>query len=308
MKESVQKGAVQKPQYGGGPCAYPARQERPKAGGKVQQISVMWPRTCIYGSSLLAVLVFLARLHAEPVPVRHPQGSAHGFVALKTMDGRRIATGDMTQSVQGDLVTSRLTLRFRDGSVDDDTTVFSQRGTFRLISDHHIQRGPSFPKPIDILIEASTGRVTFRSKDGSTRLEHLDLPPDISNGLPPNLLMNISPSTAETKLSFVAPTEKPRLIKVSVKPAGELDFSIGGTPRKATHFVLHVELGGVAGVIAPIIGKQPPDSHIWILGGSSPAFIREEGQLYEGGPIWRIEQISPDFTSESDMKKAATHK
>jgi hypothetical protein len=35
--------------------------------------------------------------------------------------------------------------------------------------------------------------------------------------------------------------------------------------------------------------------HIWILGGASPASIREEGQLYEGGPIWRIEQISPEF-------------
>lgn len=34
----------------------------------------------------------------------------------------------------------------------------------------------------------------------------------------------------------------------------------------------------------------------WILGGSSPVFIREEGQLYEGGPIWRTEQNSPAFT------------
>jgi hypothetical protein len=44
-----------------------------------------------------------------------------------------------------------------------------------------------------------------------------------------------------------------------------------------------------------VIGKQPPDYHIWILPGASPAFIREEGPLYEGGPIWRIEQISPEF-------------
>ncbi len=45
-----------------------------------------------------------------------------------------------------------------------------------------------------------------------------------------------------------------------------------------------------------MIGKQRPDYHIWILGGASPAFIREERQLYEGGPIWRIEQISPEFS------------
>jgi hypothetical protein len=26
-----------------------------------------------------------------------------------------------------------------------------------------------------------------------------------------------------------------------------------------------------------------------------PAFIREEGQLYQGGPLWRIQQISAAF-------------
>jgi hypothetical protein len=139
------------------------------------------------------------------------------------------------------------------------------------------------------------GQITSRSKDGKVRQDHLDLPPDVSNGLPPNLLMNILPTAPETKLSFVAPTEKPRLIQVSIKPAREVAFTIGDTKRKAIDFVLHPELGGVAGVIAPLTGKQPADYHIWILEGSSPAFIREEGPLYQGGPIWRIEQISPTF-------------
>jgi hypothetical protein len=234
-------------------------------------------------------------LQAEPVPVRHPQGSAHAFLALKTLEGRRIATGDVTQIVNGDRVTSHVIFRFRDGSIDDDTTVFAQRGVFRLISDHHIQHGPSFPKPIDVLIDASIGKITWHAEDGTINQAHLDLPPDVSNGLPPNLLLNILPSTLEAKLSFVAPTAKPRLISVSVKPAGKVPFIVGGTTRKAIDYVLHVELGGLTGVIAPLIGKQPADYHIWILGGTCPAFIREEGQLYEGGPIWRIEQTSPTF-------------
>jgi hypothetical protein len=151
---------------------------------------------------------------------------------------------------------------------------------------------------MDVLINAVTGEITSRSKDGKLRHDHLDLPADVANGLPPNLLMNIPPTVAETKLSFVAPAEKPRLIQVSIKPVGEIAFTIGDTKRKATDFVLHPELGGVVGMIAPLIGKQPADFHIWILEGPSPAFIREEGQLYEGGPIWRIEQISPSFKDE----------
>lgn len=244
---------------------------------------------------LLAGSLLRGNLIADPVPVRHPQGSSHGFLALKTLKGTRIATGDATQIVHGDRVTSRVIFRFRDGSIDDDTTVFSQRGVFRLISDHHIQHGPSFPKPMDVLINASTGQITSRTEDGKVRYDHLDLPADVSNGLPPNLLMNVLPSTPETRLSFVAPTEKPRLIHVSIKPVGEVPFTIGPTRRKAVDFLLHVELGGMTGIIAPLVGKQPPDYHIWILPGTAPAFIREEGPLYEGGPIWRIEQISPEF-------------
>lgn len=247
------------------------------------------------GIGFLVTALLTLCLYADPVPVRHPQGSAHGFVVLKTLAGKRLATGDMTQIVHGDRVTSRLLFHFRDGSVDDDTTVFTQRGVFRLISDHHIQHGPSFPKPIDVLIDALTGQITSRSQDGTVRHDRMDLPPDVANGLPPNLLMNILPSAPETKLSFVAPTDKPRLIHVSIKPAGKGSFTIGGTPRQAIDYVLHAELGGLTGMVAPLIGKQPPDFHIWILGGPAPAFIREEGQLYEGGPIWRIEQISPVF-------------
>ena len=235
-------------------------------------------------------------LHAEPIPVRCPQGSAHGFLALKTLEGKRIATGDVTQTIRGSRITSRVVFRFNDGSIDNDTTVFSQRGVIRLISDHHIQRGPSFPNPIDVFIDALSGEITSHNKGGRITQEHLDLPADVSNGLPPNLLLNILPSTGETKLSFVAPTAKPRLITVSVKPNGRLPFTIGGTSRKAIDWVLHVELGGLTGVIAPMIGKQPADYHIWILEGTAPAFIREEGQLYEGGPIWCIEQISPTFS------------
>ena len=103
-------------------------------------------------------------LSAEPIPVRYVQGSSHGFVALKTLDGVTIATGESTQTVRRGQVTSRLIFHFKDGSVDDDVTVFTQQGVFRLISDHHIQHGPSFPKPIDFLIDMTTGNSPSNQK------------------------------------------------------------------------------------------------------------------------------------------------
>src|SRR5437899_10691089 len=102
---------------------------------------------------------------ADQGPVRHMEGLMHGFLALRTLDGKRLADGEMTQVPEGDRVTSRLIFRFRDGSLYDDTTVFSQRGAFRVLSDHLMQHGPSFKQPMETSIDASSGEVTVRYKD-----------------------------------------------------------------------------------------------------------------------------------------------
>jgi hypothetical protein len=35
--------------------------------------------------------------------------------------------------------------------------------------------------------------------------------------------------------------------------------------------------------------------HVWVLGGEAPAFVKAEGQLYAGGPMWRIQLASAGF-------------
>jgi hypothetical protein len=252
-------------------------------------------------SHRLLALIFASAFpmaRGEQIKVLHPQGSAHGFVEVTTLEGTRIAVGDLMQRLRGQVVTSRLTLNFFDGSLDDETTVFSQRGTFRFISDHHVQHGPSFPKPMDVTIEAASGQVTSTDQSGKATQAHIDMPADVYNGLASSLLMNVPASTAETKIAVVIAATKPRIAHLLMKNSGEVAFTLGGTPRKATDYVVHVELGGVAGVVAPLVGKEPDDYHVLILTGSDPAFIREQGQLYEGGPIWRIQQISAAFPKQ----------
>ena len=100
------------------------------------------------------------------------------FSRSKHLMGVTIATGESTQIVTKGRVTSRLIFRFKDGSVDEDVTVFTQEKVFRLVSDHHIQHGPSFPKPIDFVIDMPSGYLTFKAEDGSISREHMDLPPD----------------------------------------------------------------------------------------------------------------------------------
>jgi hypothetical protein len=246
----------------------------------------------------LFILVFTLPLaQAEPIRVLYPQGSAHGFVEVETLGRTRIAVGDLTRRLRGDVVTSRLTMKFFDGSLDDETTVFSQDRLFHLISDHHVQRGPSFPQPIDVSIDATNGEVISTDENGKMTRVHVEMPADIYNGLTSSIVMNVSPTTPETRIAIVVGSSKPRIVHLSIKNAGEASFTLGGLPRKATSYLVHVEIGGVAGVVAPLVGKEPADYHLWITTGSDPAFIREEGELYEGGPVSRIQQISPAFPS-----------
>jgi len=235
---------------------------------------------------------------AEPVTVRHAEGIVHGFLALSSLDGTRLADGDLLQVSRGDRVTSRLVFHFRDGSLLEETTVFSARGRFRLLLDHLVQTGPSFPQPMDVTLDGTSGRVSVRTEDdGKEKLleDRLRLPADVANGMVTVLLKNVPPGLQHLSLSLVATAPKARLVTLQISNAGEEPFTVGTSERRATHYVIKVEIGGVAGVVAPLVGKQPPDSHLWILGGDVPAFVRSEGPLYNGGPIWRIELTSPSF-------------
>src|SRR5437773_11787206 len=101
-------------------------------------------------------------LPAELVTVRHLEGLSNGFLALRSMEGKLLADGEITQVAKGDRVTGRVLFRFKDGSIYDDTAIFSQRGSFRLLSDHVVQKGPSFKNPMETSLDASTGQVTVR--------------------------------------------------------------------------------------------------------------------------------------------------
>jgi hypothetical protein len=256
-------------------------------------------RLRIYFLILLPVWALPPTVHADPIPVRAVAGTIHGFLELRSDDGQVVASGDNFQVARGNRVTSRTIFHFKDGSLDDETTVFSQRHAFQLISDHHIQKGPSFPHPMDVLVDVQTGQVTVRTtgKDGKedVKTDHLDLPPDLSNGMVPTLLQNLSPNSPATTVSMVVATPKPRLVKLVITNVGDDKCFVAGTSRKAIHYDIKIDLGGVAGVVAPLIGKAPPDIQIWTIGGEATTFAREQGPLYAQGPVMTIQLASPSW-------------
>jgi hypothetical protein len=262
---------------------------------------------------LLGVVVCFAAIcqasdeSARAVAVRYAEGALHGFLTLRTFEGAAIADGELMQSSRGGATTTRLVFHFKDGSLQDETTVFSQKGTFHVISDHMVQKGPTFKRQVDLMVNGSTGQATARygDEDGKEKVadEHLEIPPNLANGIVPILIKNLPAGAQSTTASMVVAAPKPTLVKLAINAEGEDWFVTGGARHKATRYVVKIELGGVKGVVAPLVGKQPPDSRVWVIGGSSPTFVRSEGSLCEGCPIWRMELVSP-VMQESDRDAA----
>jgi hypothetical protein len=243
------------------------------------------------------VAAFVGCAMAEPIPVRHTEGTVHGFLTLSSLDGTVLAAGDLSQVAQPGRVTTTLAFRFKDGSVHEETVVYSQRRVFRLLSYHLVQKGSAFKQPVDLSVDGSTGQATVRyaDKDGKekTAAERLKVETDLADGMVPMLVKNLGKTLPIVTVSMVVATPKPRMVKLVITRDGEDSFSIGSLQKKAARYTIRVEIGGVSGMVAPLVGKQPPDTHMWILEGATPALLKSEGPLFEGGPIWRIELASP---------------
>jgi hypothetical protein len=246
---------------------------------------------------LVTVLMGLRHASAAPVAVRFAEGVTHGFLVLRNVDAELLASGDLLQFQQGGQVESRMVFRFKDGSLYDETVVFTQQRVFTMQSYRLVHRGPAFTEDTEISLERASGKYRVNTKDhknvrGQQLNGTLDLPPDVYNGMVITVAKNLPKGASET-IHIVAFTPTPRLIQLEFAPAGEQKVLIGELRKTATRYVLKPRLGIWLKFFATLLGRVPPNSHAWIISEELPAFARFEGQLVTMGPVWRIETTSP---------------
>jgi hypothetical protein len=255
----------------------------------------------------LAVAVAIAA-NAEPVAVRYIQGSLHGFLIIRDMNNRLLASGDSIQIPAGNRITEIFSLHFRDGSEYEERAVFSQRRTFQLLSYRLRQKGPSFKMQQTLWFDTSTGKVSVRNTDEHGKQtsvdDHILMPADLANGMFTTLLTNLN-AGAEHTLSMLVASPKPRIVKVKISSSGQDTYFVGAAERRANHFIVDIQIGGITGLAAKLTGKQPPPVHVWVSEGQIPVFLKSEGPLYEDGPAWRVELAGPEWSrmSAADSNK-----
>lgn len=238
---------------------------------------------------LVTVLLWPRPLAAAPVPVRFVEGAMHGFFVLRTVNGALIASGDLLQVGRGGEVESRMVFRFKDGSVFDETVVFTQQRVFTLQSYRLVQRGPVFPEDTEISLQGASGKYYVKTKSHKDGREEaidgtLDLPPDVYNGMVLTVAKNL-PKVASETVHLVAFTPKPLLIELELAPAGEHQVLVGELTKTAIHYVFKPQLGIGFKLLATLLGRVPPDYHAWIVTDEVPAFVRFEGPLSTTGPV-----------------------
>jgi hypothetical protein len=251
-------------------------------------------RAAVLAASVMLLTATSVPAAAAPVTVRFPEGAAHGFLALRTRDGQEVAAGELVQTPRGDRVESRLVFRFKDGSLFDETIVFTQTKVFTLLSYRAVQRGPAFPEPSEVFFERAGGR--YKAAVGNDTVEgRIDLPADVYNGMIGLLLKNVAPAKT-TGGQLLAFTPTPRFLKIVAAAEGEDQFFVGNETRKATRYFVKFDLGFAKGIFAKIMGKDVPNVRYWISSAAAPGFMKFEGAMFMHGPVWRIELATPRWT------------
>jgi len=248
------------------------------------------------------------RADADPVAVRFIEGVTRGFLTVSGVDGKSLGQGDIAQIAHPGYVESRMVLRLHDGSLHDETVTFTQNKVFKLGRLKLIQKGPSFPEPSEISLDAASGEYLVKAFPGDRSREKihqgkLEVPPDTYNGMIVTVLRNL-PRGAGASVHYIAFTPKPYVIELDLRPQGAQKVRVGEESRGVTRYDLVARMGFLLRLGASILGKTPGPQQCWILADPVPAFVGCEAALASvGGPHWRIGLASPAPTPNAAAKR-----
>ena len=96
-------------------------------------------------------------------------------------------------------------------------------------------------------------------KDGKDEFhtQHMTLPEDLANGIVSQVIGSLKAGAPVMTVSLLVTAPKPRIVKLVISSVGEENFSVGGAARKAVHYEAKVIIGGVTGLVAPLVGQDP---------------------------------------------------
>jgi hypothetical protein len=230
--------------------------------------------------SPLILALLLAAAAVQPIPIRFPLGTLHGFPSMSDAQGRVIADGEMMQQVAGEKVVVHIQWLFADGLRADERDEFRAGTTLSQEQYAWVEtRGGVEQRRFEV--DFSTGKASASVRDGKGRVKHqeqrLQLPAGRSFGgfgaaIAVSQLALASGGTAE--FTFVAFTPAPHAITLLVRREGEEEVVVTGRSVTCDRFRLHPRIPFPINLFA---GAK--DAQLWLTHAGPPGVIRAEQGL-----------------------------
>jgi hypothetical protein len=225
-------------------------------------------------------LALLALTAGQPLAVRWPPGTLHGFPSLSDAAGAVIADGELTQELRGEALAVVVRWRFADGRRVEE------RDEFRTGANLVQRRFSWIEKKRDALlrrfeVDFSTGRALAFTRDEKGQLrrdeETLDLagaPAFAGYGTSLAITQLGLAEGDEAEIRFVAFTPKPRAVTLGVRRDRPERVGAAGRLILCDRFTLHPKIPFPVSLFA---GAK--DAHLWFTHAPPPALVRAEQNL-----------------------------
>ena len=240
--------------------------------------------------------------------VTEPAGAAHGYPALCSINGKKVADGEFRQWVENKRLHVVITYHFPDGERYEEQAQFRQQP--ELIQEKWSWKESKDGKPqrefaADFLSGIASAHVREEHKDVS---EKINVEPGrtfagfgftiaVSN-LRKRLL-----SGEQIQLRAVGfspfPTLSPQVVTVTISHAGLDRIRMSDRSVKGDRFIVHPEIFFLAKLFVEV-----PDTNIWLTNPAPAGFLRWEGPvLLPTDPLIRVDLFSGETSKSAEPVK-----
>ena len=233
--------------------------------------------------------VFLAR-PVRAVELNEPGDAIHGYPVLYDLSGKKLASGEFRQWLEGKHLHVVISYKFPDGRSWEENALFRQeteivqeKWSWKESNDGKIQR----EFEANFVEGTARAHIPGQGVDFSDKIEIVSGRTFVGFGFA-IALSNLHDRLAKgEKIELIAVgfTPKPRLVKVNVSYAGLDQITLGNHTFRGDNFVFHPEL--------PMLVKwfvHAPDHHIWLTNPAPATFLRWEGPIVlPSDPIIRVD-------------------
>jgi len=259
----------------------------------------------IIGAVLLATL--LVRPAAQPIALTELSGVAHGYPALRDLNGTKLADAEFMQWVEDDRLHIRLIYRFKDGRRIEEKAVLRQQP--EVVQDEWSWReskGEEVLREFGVNFGAKTATAQKREKG---EMKHWEEKIAVEPGKTfvgfgftvalQNLRKRLL-AREQIELKAIGFTPKPQMVSVQISHVGADRMEMSGRRLKGDRFLIHPDIPAVAKIFV-----HAPDTYIWLTNPAPAGFLRWEGPFGEpSDPIARVDLLSGEESGPAQPVKS----